>query len=146
MYVCWVSSYINLINVSQGPYDMFLSHNHHYLSYLSCRTWCAKTCIEVYSLSLHVHKVLLLSHFSCVRLCATPWTAAHEAPPSLGFSRQEHWSGCAWDERYVKLRMCSFPCFITFLWKNYMTVQYSPLSSNWKNFISAYHHRCYFLF
>ena len=37
--------------------------------------------------------VLLLSHFSCVRFCATPWTAAHHAPPSLGFSRQEHWSG-----------------------------------------------------
>ena len=27
------------------------------------------------------------------RLCATPKTAAHQAPPSLGFSRQEHWSG-----------------------------------------------------
>ena len=37
--------------------------------------------------------LLLLSHFSCVRLCVTPWTAAHKAPPSLGFSRQEHWSG-----------------------------------------------------
>src|SRR5574341_211181 len=37
--------------------------------------------------------LLLLSHFSCVRLCATPETAAHQAPPSLGFSRQEHWSG-----------------------------------------------------
>ena len=36
---------------------------------------------------------LLLSHFSRVRLCATPKTAAHQAPPSLGFSRQEHWSG-----------------------------------------------------
>ena len=35
----------------------------------------------------------MLSHFSRVRLCATPWTAAHQAPPSLGFSRQEHWSG-----------------------------------------------------
>ena len=32
---------------------------------------------------------LLLSHFSRVRLCATPQTAAHQAPPSLGFSRQE---------------------------------------------------------
>ena len=30
---------------------------------------------------------------SRVRLLATPWTAAHQAPPSLGFSRQEHWSG-----------------------------------------------------
>ena len=32
-------------------------------------------------------------HFSRVRLCATPYTAAHQAPLSLGFSRQEHWSG-----------------------------------------------------
>jgi len=37
--------------------------------------------------------LLLLSRFSRVQLCATPWTAAHQAPPSLGFSRQEHWSG-----------------------------------------------------
>ena len=37
--------------------------------------------------------LLLLSHFSRVWLCATPETAAHQAPPSLGFSRQEHWSG-----------------------------------------------------
>ena len=37
--------------------------------------------------------LLLLSLFSRVRLCATPWMAAHQAPPSLGFSRQEHWSG-----------------------------------------------------
>ena len=37
--------------------------------------------------------LLLLSSFSRVRLCATPETAAHQAPPSLGFSRQEHWSG-----------------------------------------------------
>ena len=37
--------------------------------------------------------LLLLSHFSRVRLCATPQTAAYQAPPSLEFSRQEHWSG-----------------------------------------------------
>ena len=37
--------------------------------------------------------LLLLSRFSRVRLCATPYSAAHQAPPSLGFSRQEHWSG-----------------------------------------------------
>ena len=35
----------------------------------------------------------LLSRFSRVRLLETPWTAASQAPPSLGFSRQEHWSG-----------------------------------------------------
>ena len=37
--------------------------------------------------------LLLLRRFSLVRLCATPETAAHQAPPSLGFSRQEYWSG-----------------------------------------------------
>ena len=31
--------------------------------------------------------------FSRVRLCVTPWTAAYQAPPSMGFSRQEYWSG-----------------------------------------------------
>ena len=36
--------------------------------------------------------LLLLSRFSRYRLCATPYTAAHQAPPSLGFSRQEYWS------------------------------------------------------
>ena len=35
-------------------------------------------------------KVKTLSH---VRLLATPWTAAHQASPSMGFSRQEYWSG-----------------------------------------------------
>ena len=37
--------------------------------------------------------LLILSRFSRVQLCATPWTAAHQASPSMGFSRQEHWSG-----------------------------------------------------
>ena len=31
--------------------------------------------------------------FSHVRLFATPWTVAYQAPPSIGFSRQEYWSG-----------------------------------------------------
>ena len=38
-------------------------------------------------------QLLLLSLFSHIQLCATPQTAAHQAPLSLGFSRQEHWSG-----------------------------------------------------
>ena len=36
-----------------------------------------------------------LKSLSRVRLLATPWTAAHQAPPSMGFSRQEDWSGGA---------------------------------------------------
>jgi hypothetical protein len=41
----------------------------------------------------YVMLLLLLSRFSHVQLFATPGTAAHQAPPSLGFSRQEHWNG-----------------------------------------------------
>ena len=44
-------------------------------------------------MSLSVLSTCMVSHFSRVWLCETPWTAAHQAPPSLGFSRQEHWSG-----------------------------------------------------
>ena len=35
----------------------------------------------------------MLSHFSCVQLCATLWAVACQAPLSMGFSRQEYWSG-----------------------------------------------------
>ena len=54
-------------------------------------------CCTVGPCRLSIHMLLLLllllSHFSHVRLSATPETTAHQAPPSLGFSRQEHWNG-----------------------------------------------------
>ena len=63
-------------------------------------TWANKIgmTISLYHLShQRSHQIklllLLLSHFSHVLLCATPEMAAHQAPPSLGFSRQEYWSG-----------------------------------------------------
>ena len=37
--------------------------------------------------------VCMLGHFSCVRLFETLWTIARQAPLSMGFSRQENWSG-----------------------------------------------------
>ena len=49
--------------------------------------------VYTHLLLVPTHLVLLLSRFSRVRLCATPETAAHQAPWSLGFFRQEHWSG-----------------------------------------------------
>ena len=41
----------------------------------------------------HPYIMLVLSNFSRVWLFATLWTVAHQAPLSVGFSRQEHWSG-----------------------------------------------------
>ena len=40
-----------------------------------------------------------------VQLLATPWTAAHQAPPSMGFSRQEYWSGVPLPSP-IKLKRC----------------------------------------
>ena len=51
--------------------------------------------------------LLLLSCFSCVRLCATPQTAAHLALPSLGFSRQEYWSGLPFPLQCMKVKVKS---------------------------------------
>ena len=48
-----------------------------------------KLCVE---LALLVEQVNVKS-LSRVRLFATPWTVAYQAPPSMGFSRQEYWSG-----------------------------------------------------
>ena len=48
---------------------------------MSCPCLCTLSCM------------CSLSHFSCIRLFATPWTEACQAPLSMGFSRQESWSG-----------------------------------------------------
>ena len=59
--------------------------------------------------------LLLLSHFSRVRLCATPQKAAHQAPLSLGFSRKEHWSRLPFpspmrESEKWKVKVKSFSC------------------------------------
>ena len=61
--------------------------------YLSCLFSLCIPCLRSQQVLLMLLLLLLLSRFSRVQLCATPETAAHQAPPSLGFSRQEHWSG-----------------------------------------------------
>ena len=49
---------------------------------------------------------------SRVRLLATPWTAAYQAPPSMGFSRQEYWSGLP----LPSLKQCRFINIMLKLW------------------------------
>ena len=64
----------------------------HQLSFLFSQPLATTTVFSV-SVNLTILLLLLLSCFSRVQLFATPEMAAHQAPPSLGFSRQEHWSG-----------------------------------------------------
>ena len=66
-------------------------------SWLRDQTWVSRTAGRFFIVwatqETLYFMMLLLSLFSCVRHCVTPQMAAHQAPPSLGFSRQEHWSG-----------------------------------------------------
>ena len=50
-----------------------------------------------------------MKSLSRVRLLATPWTAAYQAPPSMGFSRQEYWSGVPLPSPYLPLGMWNLP-------------------------------------
>ena len=50
-----------------------------------------------------------------VRLFATPWTAAHQAPLLMGFSRQEYWSGVPLPSPLVSLRRYIPKYFILFV-------------------------------
>ena len=64
------------------------------LRYAEDTTLMAESEEELKSLLMKV-KVKVKS-FSRVRLFVTPWTVSHQAPPSMGFSRQEYWSGLPW--------------------------------------------------
>ena len=56
---------------------------------------CKYLCIQHRSISIHKTNIQFSSvqPLSRVRLFVTPWTVAHQAPLSMGFSRQEYWSG-----------------------------------------------------
>ena len=58
------------------------------LQHLLFFSYCKPPNSHLYTCS-HMILLLLLSRFSRVRLCATPWTAAHPVLPTLGFSREE---------------------------------------------------------
>ena len=53
---------------------------------------------------------ICISHFSCVQFFLTLWTVVHQAPLSMGFSRQEHWSGLPFtlpgDASQHKITLC----------------------------------------
>ena len=78
----------------------------------------------IYIIVLYTVKVKVKS-LSRVRFFVTPWTAAYQAPPSLGFSRQEHWSGLPFPfpiiykyyiniNMYVTHSLFHLPCFIQY--------------------------------
>ena len=76
--------------------------------------------------------LLLLSHFSRVRLCATPKTAAHQAPPSLGFSKQEHWSGLPFPSPIIVVYIHQIYFLSLFCFKEHFHYQFYKLKKKKK--------------
>ena len=90
-------------------------------------------------------KVKSLSH---VRPSATPWTAAHQAPPSMGFSRREYWSGLPlpsplvvlsrsnWSDCFSSLKYLQCPgvfAYVSWSWES--SSVYSTVKNNLMSFI-----------
>ena len=85
----WSVSYFTIISVLSfsftglySPYGQ-KSHQHYFVIIL----------VSQDQRQYLLHYVCMLSCFSCVRLIVTLWTVACQAPLSIGFSRQEYWSG-----------------------------------------------------
>ena len=77
--------YVYIWFVHSWVWNEFLKHTN------ICRPWGTYTVARPFThITLCKVKWKLLSH---VRLFATPWTVAHQAPLSMGFSRQKYWSG-----------------------------------------------------
>ena len=78
---------------------------------------------------------LLLSRFSCVRLCVTPKTTAHQAPPSLGFSRQEHWSGLPFPSPMYESEKWKWSLSVFDLATPWTAAYQAPLSMGFSTFL-----------
>ena len=55
-------------------------------------TYACKLCVICHAHIKYIHSEVVKS-LSHAQLLVTPWTVAYQAPPSMGFSRQEYWSG-----------------------------------------------------
>ena len=92
-----ILNYINIILNEPSSYRKEKSENESEVA-RSCLTLCDRMDYSLPGFSVHgifqseYWLLLLLSHFSRVRLCATPEPAALQAPPSPGFSKHEYWS------------------------------------------------------
>ena len=68
-----------------------------------------------------------------VWLLATPWTAAYQAPPPMGFSRQEYWSGVIFIHMWTQnVYPHTYTCF-----RNHGSTLTTPFLSSWNNFLPS---------
>ena len=70
---------------------------------------------------------------SCVQPLATPWTAAYQAPPPMGFSRQEYWSGVPLPSPHFALGLTNYVAGLAWAspWKALIYEQVGSLERRW---------------
>ena len=71
-----------------------------------------------------------MKSLSRVQLFATPWTAAYQVPPSMGFSRQEYWSGVPLPSP-KKAERQRIDAFELWCWRRLLRVPWTARRSNW---------------
>ena len=77
--------------------------------------WVAISFSTVWNLKVKVKSL------SRIRILATPWTAAYQAPPSMGFSRQEYWSGVPLPSLTYSLESYLWKLYISVLWFHFFS-------------------------
>ena len=84
--------------------------------------------IIMWLLLLHVHNVMfiiIVKSLSRVRLFATPWTVAHQAPRSMGLSRHEYWSGLPFPFPIFTLNFNYFLLWLSFKMTSFLPYIYT---------------------
>ena len=117
LYIWWALQFVLCIHLYPLTVRGLYFHDRQY----ACISWSSesvtlpKSICGIRTLSVPmkgVWKLCVLSHFSCVWLFVTPWTVACQAPLSMGFPRQEHWSELAfpspWDLPHPGIEPVSF--------------------------------------
>ena len=94
--VCFINKWYLLTDKAVRPHSSPPPHRRTFYTELTGRYLI----LNIYTFNIYIIYICIytITHMkvkslSRVRLFATPWTVAYQAPPSMGFSRQEYWSG-----------------------------------------------------
>ena len=89
---------------------LWLYFNLNIISYFLCLWNSSESSLHVFFIEVFILCALLLSR---VQLFVTPWTVAHQAPLSMGFSRQEYWSGLPFPSPCLPLSYHNYSNYIS---------------------------------
>ena len=104
-----VSIKVDIFSTEISP-SSFLWHSPLLFKFEDTLEWVAISFSNVWKWRVKVKSL------SCVQLSATPWTSAYQAPPSMGFSRQEYWSGVPLPSPLNRIELSNHTFFDLWLW------------------------------